>query len=112
MMRKEVLEELIEFRRPLDELGSMLSEYPWDSEEELVKLTSGHVLRVLDRFFGGKFTANQIDQWANMIECRDDIGFEGVSGQIVKQVIYELANPDLTYPLSKERAEEIRKALR
>ncbi|MEY4729345.1 MAG: hypothetical protein RL020_503 [Pseudomonadota bacterium] len=109
--RKEVLENLIEFRRPLKEIGDMLAEHPWDSEVKLVILTPDHVINVLDRFIGGELTTSEIDQWANMIKFRDDIGFRGALSNQTKQAIWELANPDLTHPFSKERADKIRGAL-
>lgn len=105
-MRKriEVLHEVLGLSRSPEELKSLLSEYDWDCEKPLVELRTSHVLNVLTRYLRGELNEQQIEDWANLIESREDVSLEGDSRDILESSIYELANPYLTQPLTKERA--------
>lgn len=44
---------------------------------------------ILARWSSGQMTAEDVEEWANAIECRDDVDFEN---EEVSEVISELAN--------------------
>ena len=97
--RKMALQELIEYRKKLSEIHEALAAYEWDLEEELVQLERRHVVRVLQRFMDGDVSSDEIEEWANLIECRDDIGYHKVA-----EVLHILANPVITEELTHELA--------
>ena len=70
---------------------------PTDSEV-LIYAGPGHLLSVLRRFETGEIGAAEVEEWANAIEIRDDIGFEAESDDVVRDVIHVLANPELAGP--------------
>ena len=88
----------------METLTHELSQFKWDSEKELVLLTKQHILRILQLFLAGQIKISEIEDWANAIECREDIGREKSSKDLINEIMHELANPELTTHLSKARA--------
>ncbi len=105
--RKLCLRELITFKKDIESLRINLSSFDWDSGEDLVILKPGHIKMVLSRFITNEISSGDIYEWANLIELRDDVGFDPASEDKVKVLIFELANPEITQELSVERANEI-----
>jgi hypothetical protein len=68
-----------------------------------VELTSWHIRRILNRFIEGQVTAKEVEDWANLVEGRDDIGF--VSEEML-EAIHWLANPYLEGVVTEASAEE------
>jgi len=60
--RTNVLVDLIELRRPLSEVAELLADFPWDSEEELVRLTEENVADAMRRFLGGQLSSDEIQR--------------------------------------------------
>ena len=65
----------------------------------------------VNRFLAGRTSAIEVENWANAIEGRDDIGFEPANEQLLRELVHELANPLLTQPLTRERAIELLKKM-
>ncbi len=105
--RKLCLEELLTYKKDIETLRINLSNFDWDSGEDLVTLKPSHIKVVLSRFAANEMSSSDIYEWANLIEFRDDVGFDPVSEDKVKALIFELANPEITNELSIERANEI-----
>jgi len=101
MNRKTALENLLNFKLPIEQAISDLSQFEWDSEVELVSLEAEQIQNVLQLFTQGAISASEVEAWANAIECRDDLKIEP---SLVNEVLHELANPYLTQSLSVERA--------
>jgi|GEM_PF-568319 len=104
MTRKQLLEDLLVLKSPLNEVLSDLAEFGWDCDTEIVRIRRDHVVRVLERFRNGEISDRDVSYWADAIECRDDIGSEKGCEEILEDVTNELANPELTRPLSSETA--------
>ncbi|WP_431065027.1 hypothetical protein [Methylotuvimicrobium sp.] len=106
-----VLDALISFRYSIEQLKRDLSHFPWDSEEELVEVKLSDVTSVLQRYIDGLLKKEELIEWANTIECRDDIGFENGFYDVLKETIYVLANPEINEPLDKNKATEMKQFL-
>ena len=104
MNRTDALKALIEVHLPVSEAIARMSQFAWDSEEYLAVLTPESLERALNLFTEGSLTASDIEAWANALECRDDLA---LSEPVVSKVLFELANPALTYPLSAERVSHL-----
>ena len=102
----EQLHNLI-YRVDLVEISNALRKMPWDSENELVKLESRHLESVLSRYLAGELSASSLEEWANLIEGRDDINYEKFVDRI-----HVLANPVITEELSSESAKTMLEMLR
>lgn len=95
MNRQNILKNLVEFSKTLDELSYDLSSLNWDYEEEPFIVYSNQIVEVLNRYIVGEFNSHEIETWANLIECREDIKFEEEKEDILENIIYQLANPVL-----------------
>ncbi|HCU84759.1 hypothetical protein [Methylophilus sp. UBA6697] len=101
MNRKTALENLIQFKLPIEQAISDLAQFEWDSEIELVSLEAAQIHHALQLFTQGTISSFEVEAWANAIECREDIKIEPL---LVNEALHELANPQLTQQLSVERA--------
>jgi hypothetical protein len=100
--REKALQDLVEFRVMPEKSKSDLVEFTWDSEEELVELKRQHIVAVLQQFITGEVSGGEVEEWANLIECREDIRYDEVA-----DVIHTLANPAITQELTQAIAEKI-----
>jgi hypothetical protein len=106
--RKVILDGLIRGDLSVPEARLRLGHFSWDSDTELVKLTRHDLVRIIDRYLGGSIDGSDVEQWAEAIEGRDDVGYETCVADWLRQVVFELANPDLAVPLGPLRAAELK----
>lgn len=45
-------------------------------------------------------TSETVQEWADSIHMRDDVGFDSMHEQMIRDVLPELANPFLVHPLT------------
>jgi hypothetical protein len=109
--RKKALEALLGFEQPVEQHRTALAAFSWDSDTELAFLSVGHTANILNRFASGRTSAIEVENWANAVEGRDDIGFESPNDEMLRELVHELANPLLTQPLTRERAFELLKKI-
>lgn len=105
--RVESVRSLVELSHPLDSIAEQLRGFEWDYEGKPVELRPHHLVKILTAFLNDKLADADVEKWANLVECREDIEFEGASSNWIETVIHELANPAITTPLSKVRAKEL-----
>jgi hypothetical protein len=104
--RTEWLNELLALSCAPDDAAEALAAFAWDSEE-LVQLGRRHVRNALRGFLAHEYSAPQLVRWAEVVEGRDDIGFEPADTTALKAVIFELASPELEGALTAERARKL-----
>ena len=104
--RSLLLKSLLSLDSDLPSIVSELNKTGWDSEEELVMLEGQHIISVLERYLNQTLSALDVEDWANAIECREDIAYEKHLETTLERAIEELANPLLTRPLSDRVARE------
>lgn len=95
MDRFLVLRNLVTFGKSIDELSDMLSQLSWDYENQPFVVKSSEVKIVLERFLSGERSAKELEDWANLIECREDLEFEEQGFEAIENIIDCLANPVL-----------------
>jgi len=105
--RKELLEAILVGTEPINTVLRELAVLGWDSNQEFVTLHVHHVVKVLEEYLAGRRTAAAVEQWAEAIEGRDDIGLDASARAVLSEVIFELANPALCHPLTPLRARRI-----
>jgi hypothetical protein len=98
--RTALVNELIDFSRPIAKVLEDLAVFGWDSDEKLSTLEPANLESVLNRFLSGELSAADVEDWANAIECRDDIGL----GQAAADAFHGLANPLFFRPLTRQSA--------
>ena len=92
-----VLTDLIHCRRAPSESRLLLRDFDWDSAP-LVHVSTSDVSAVLQAFIGGAVASNFVEEWAEVLESREDVHFDPV----VENAIYILANPALEGALDGE----------
>lgn len=98
--RIEALRDLIELRIQLPEAILRVKQFSWDSKVELIVLTRIDAQRLLGEYLEGKLSADSVEEWANAVEGREDIGLETGSQALLKNFVFELANPYITHQLT------------
>ncbi len=97
--RITALQNLVAYALPLEPALEVLSQEPWDCEQPLVRFTAKDVSAVLHRYLRGELTAEQVTDWADLLECREDVA--PVAGQEnLAEVLFRLANPELREPIT------------
>lgn len=94
MSRETILSSLISFDAPIPKLKAELGSLTWDSDP-VVTLARRDIVAVLERFVAGQISALTVEDWANLVECREDIGFESGYEDVIHAAIHDLANPML-----------------
>lgn len=102
--RITVLTNLLNFGQGINMLKEELVKFRWDSEEELVVLKRKHLAGVLIKFLNGQLSGDDVTEWANAIELREDIGIESENENLIKDIMFDLANPEINYKLDSARA--------
>jgi len=105
--RLELLKMLVEMSRPTTLLLEDLRSYGWDFDGRPFILSSNHVMNVIQRYLKGEIDSCEVEEWANAVEGREDLEYESNHQDELSVVIYELANPYLTEPLTSVRAKAL-----
>ncbi|ERJ30911.1 hypothetical protein [Campylobacter concisus] len=98
--KTSILLDLVHFKNNIDTLKNMLSQIGFDSEIELVSMSRDNIVEILQRSLDKKISFLELEEWANLIECREDIGFEDEKTQ---EMIFKLANPYLYGKLDEKQ---------
>ncbi len=109
--RAELLRRLIRYEFPIEPTLAALREYGWDTDASLATLGSQQMLNMLQRYLDDEITADQLTDWGDLIECREDISYEPACDSLLRRVIFEIANPSLNSKISPEVAENMRHRL-
>ena len=107
MDRFDVLRDLVTFNGSVDTLSSNLSKFDWDYEGQAFVVTVSQVRNVLERFLAGEYSAGEMEEWANLIECREDLEFEEQHHDEIENAIYCLANPVLQREITVDSCKEL-----
>jgi hypothetical protein len=102
--RIEILKDLICLKGNITDLKNELAQFPWDVEEPLIQITKIDFKSVLTRSLSNEISFDILEDWADLIECRDDLSFENDE---LQEIIFELANPIINGFITKERIAQI-----
>ena len=109
--RTELLRRLAEYTLPIEPVLAELREYGWDAEAPFFTITRQHLRSVLSRYLDGELTSEQVTDWADLVECREDLGYEQGFEDALQRAVFELANPNLAQPVTSEVAHALQKRL-
>lgn len=102
--RKQILLEIFNVEGDLAKLQNEIIEYHWDSEIPFLIVSKGDLAKTIQKFIISDTLFLEVENWANLLECRDDIRYEP---EELKEYIFELANPYLNGEITKERLQDI-----
>lgn len=105
--RMKILESLISLSKPLTEISDDLSRLDWDYEGEPYIAQAEQVSSVLHRYVSGELNCDDVEGWANLIECREDLEFEPSKEDELENTIYRLANPELEGEITPDLCKQL-----
>ena len=73
-----------------------LSNFTWDYNGDEFKLNQSHIRNILESFLIDKISAEELEEWAEFIECR-----EGIDYRDYADMIFSLANPKINGEISE-----------
>ncbi len=102
--RVALVRQLIAGDRDPSEVTKQLATSDWDWDGPEITLSTSEIGSVLRRFVEGAIDAAWVERWASAVEVRDDIAFEPANEDLIKDILFELATPELEGPLTSVRA--------
>lgn len=108
----EVLNDLLSLKRPLLEIQKDLETLDWDSNDNVCILNVDKLENILNLYISNTISKQNLELWANMIECREDIQIDPKQEKVIKKVIFALANPYLEGEISHANIENLLKQLK
>ena len=110
--RRELLHRLADSLEPPDSLLAELRTFPFDWDDEpLLVLSRSHLRRILERFLCGHITSHQLEEWADCFETRDDVALDPEHGELLANLLFQLANPTINAALTPALATQMQAAL-
>lgn len=105
--RKQLLLDLILLRGKPQDIKKELSKYSWDSVSSIVKIDTQSMIFVLTKYIKGDISTDELEERANLVECRDDIEIP----LMIQEFIFELANPEINGDITKKKVNDYVKVL-
>jgi hypothetical protein len=104
--RRDLLRRILRRDGSLPELRTQLATLSWDWDEPpLVVVTRAVLLAALNDYLDGAIPGSELEQWADVLEARDDVGYAPEDAvEELRQVIFEIANPLINVAISPETA--------
>ena len=100
--RTQVLIDLVNLARPVEELRSELNEFEWNSKHELYTLTNARIAGVFERALNEEFPIEDLISWADGLEEREDLVYEEGYERDIAQILFLVSTPAINYPITKE----------
>ncbi|MFM7441829.1 MAG: hypothetical protein ACKO2V_25065 [Snowella sp.] len=100
--RQEYLNALVNLDQPLSTILPILKTFPWDNNQTIIILKKEHLIQILNLYLDHSLSATDLENWANAIECREDITYKTEDEDFINDIIFDLANPILNTPISPE----------
>ena len=97
--RTDIAQDIVSYKKNLKTLHDELSQYPWDLPESIIEITATDILKIVHKAIIGEITFSELEDWANLIECRDDFSFQNEG---LQEIIFQLANPTLNGEIKEE----------
>ena len=93
MDRQTLVTSLIRLDAPLGNLRDALAALPMDATP-VATLTRADIAAVVRRFQAGNISGGDVELWATLVECREDITFEPRFEPAIADALTDLANPE------------------
>lgn len=101
--RINLIKRVISYQNITDKIFDELTSSEWDFDGTPALLNTEDIAHVLTLYLDKEITKQDIEKWANFLECRDDVH----AHESIANILFELANPDIEGELTAERAKSI-----
>lgn len=102
MNRRQALQQIITFGELREAAVSALAKFGWDPNFAVLSVDSQALILVLTKYMSGEINADDLELWANFIECRDELDYTAIDGYI-----YALADPEMMGDISPTTIEKM-----
>lgn len=103
-MREKILRDLVYLNDDIVKLQIELVSYKWDVDNPIFIITNDVLHNVLSKLSNENISFDIIEEWANAIECREDLDFEN---EILREIVIELANPTLFGQIDGQKVRQL-----
>lgn len=100
--RRQTLQSLIWLHEPLEQISERLSEFEWDFDDEPIVLETTAVETALMRYLKGYISAQELENWAEVMESCEEIEFEAEFSEEIQMIIHLLVNPEINYGINSD----------
>jgi len=109
--RETLVRKVVEYEGTPSSYFDEIRSFGWDCETELVILLAENIRNVLNKYSTGEITGDDVIEWANFIEQRDDIGLDEKQNKVLNEIIFWLANPEINYEINETLMQRINEML-
>jgi hypothetical protein len=109
--RRSLLERVVRYELPIEDTLVMLRAYGWGAGAEVVELTAIDAVHIMERYLSGELTARQLQHWAELLELRTDLGYEGRWSGELRNLLSRLAYPEFHDVITPSLAIRLRRML-
>ena len=101
----ELIEEIAWRRRPREAIFKDLRRFESASDVYILPLSA--VTEIINLRIAGKIPEEEVVEWANFFECRDEVDYHEKERDRITEAIFLLANPEINYALTEENLQMI-----
>lgn len=106
-MRLEAVRDLIELRDTLSNCRNRLLQFPWNFEGQATVITRLDVETVLTSFLQGKISSKDLEEWADLLELREDVAYEADHREWLNFALFNLSDQHLNGAISATSVSEL-----
>ena len=104
--RRAALQDLLWLRGRSAQLSTELATFERKHEDPRVILEAVMLQTLLVRFMKGYISAQEIADWANLVEYREDLEYEAAYSEQIDTIVQALANSEINNPIDKDLCTE------
>ncbi len=103
--------EFSELASACEALKATSDPIPDQQSEAYVTLRMVDLEKAIKRFTSGSLSAEQLEEWAEILEMNDYVEYESGSEQIIADALFLLATPEVNGPITERTVENILRSL-
>jgi GTP1/Obg family GTP-binding protein len=102
------LTELVNFSVDIDTLNKNLANVDWDYEPVTdIYLKISDIQSVLKKYRKNEISTKDLVDWANLLEGRESLAYLEEEADIINDLLFYLANPEINYSIDESIIEKI-----
>lgn len=106
--KQVLLEKIIKLTLPLVDLKKKLGDNYEDflDIDDLVVLTREQMRKIMNMYLDDEISAEQLSEWAELVEGRDGIAYEDGHEQNIADVLFWISEPEINSKVTKNKIKE------
>jgi hypothetical protein len=100
--RAALLEQLAWRVRSREDILNELQRFGWDSDTDHFVIPAAAIINVINLRLNAAISEKELTEWAECFECREDVTYEDGDGNVLSEIVFWLANPEINYQLTDD----------